>query len=116
MNRIRWIDNAKGIAILLIIIGHTSTKLSGFWNFQFVYGIHLVVFFLLSGYTFKKKTLTEEWINSKFKRLMVPYFYTCIAILFTDIITIWVNRLFLTCIIIDLTRLLKAENRPFCHK
>ena len=86
MNRIRWIDNAKGIAILLIIIGHTSTKLSGFWNFQFVYGIHLVVFFLLSGYNFKKKTLTEEWINSKFKRLMVPYFYTCIAILFTDII------------------------------
>ena len=44
-----WIDNAKGIAILLVIIGHVSGGLKGLWDFNFVYGIHLVVFFLLSG-------------------------------------------------------------------
>lgn len=31
-----WIDNAKGIAILLVIVGHVSGKLEGLWNFSFV--------------------------------------------------------------------------------
>lgn len=83
--REKWIDNAKGIAILLVIIGHVSTSLEGLWNFGFVYGIHLVMFFLLSGYTLKKKELTREFINQKFSRLMRPYFYTCFAIILTDI-------------------------------
>lgn len=87
--RKKWIDSAKGIAILLVIIGHTSNNLKGFWNFKFVYGIHLVMFFLLSGYTLKKKTVTREFINQKFRRLMLPYFYTCIAIIITDIFNSW---------------------------
>lgn len=84
-DRQKWIDNAKGIAILLVIIGHVSGGLSGV-SFQFVYGIHLTMFFLLSGYTLKTKVLTQEYVNIKFRRLMVPYFYTCFAILITDVI------------------------------
>ena len=42
-----WIDNAKGIAILLIIIGHTGLGLTGFVNMLWVFGVHLVMFFLL---------------------------------------------------------------------
>lgn len=80
-----WIDNAKGIAILLIIIGHVSGDLTGLWSFQFVYGIHLVMFFLIAGYTLKKKPFTIDYVNSRFSRLMVPYFYTCIAILVMDV-------------------------------
>ena len=87
--REKWIDNAKGIAILLVILGHVSGELKGVWNFQFVYGIHLVVFFLLSGYTFKKKNLTKDFINKKFVRLMIPYFYTCLAILIADAFNSW---------------------------
>ena len=83
--REKWIDNAKGIAIFLVIFGHVSTNLEGLWNFKFVYGIHLVMFFLLSGYTLKKKELTREFVNQKFNRLMRPYFYTCFAIIITDI-------------------------------
>ena len=45
--REKWIDNAKGISILLVIIGHVSGDLSGIWNFDFVYGIHLTMFFIL---------------------------------------------------------------------
>lgn len=84
--RIKWIDNAKGIAILLVIIGHVSVGLQGLLDFDFVYGIHLVSFFLLSGYTLKKRDITREYINQKFSRLMVPYFVTCFAIIFADII------------------------------
>ncbi len=38
--REKWIDNAKGISMLLVIIGHVSDGLSGIWKFDFVYGIH----------------------------------------------------------------------------
>lgn len=83
--RERWIDNAKGIAILLVITGHVSTELKGFWNFGFVYGIHLVMFFLLSGYTLKERKINRKFVNQKFNRLMLPYFYTCAAIIITDV-------------------------------
>lgn len=68
--REKWIDNAKGIAMLLVIIGHVSEGLTGILNFGWVYGVHLVMFFLLSGYTLKKRPLTREYVNRKFKRLM----------------------------------------------
>ena len=84
--RIQWIDNAKGIAIFLVILGHVSGDLTGIWDFGFVYGIHLVMFFLLSGYLIKKRDITREWINAKFSRLMVPYFLTCFVIIITDVI------------------------------
>lgn len=83
--RIAWIDNAKGIAILLVIIGHTTSNLTGFFSTSFVYGIHLVMFFLLSGYTIRPQKLSREYINTRFRRLMVPYFATCLAILLMDI-------------------------------
>ena len=84
--REKWIDNAKGISILLVIIGHVSGGLSGIWKFDFVYGIHLTMFFILSGFTIKRKKITLELLNKKFEHLMIPYFLTCIAVLFTDVI------------------------------
>ena len=91
--REKWIDRAKGIAMLLVIIGHVSGDLEGVWDFKFVYGIHLVMFFLLSGYTLKKKEITRRFINQRFDRLMVPYFYTCAAIILTDVFnSYYLNR------------------------
>lgn len=86
--REKWIDNAKGIAMLLVIIGHVSGGLTGIMKFNWVYGVHMVMFFILSGYTLKKKDFTIEYINGKFLRLMKPYFYTCIAILVTDVLNV----------------------------
>ena len=83
-SREKWIDNAKGISMLCVILGHISGGLKGSWNFQFVYGFHLVMFFLLSGYTLKRKPLTVDYVNAKFSRLMIPYFYTCLAVMIMD--------------------------------
>lgn len=88
--RLKWIDNAKGIAMLCVIVGHVSGGLEKPWSFQFVYGFHLVIFFLLSGYTFKKTNLNKNYVNNKFSRLMVPYFYTCMAIIIMDILNSYV--------------------------
>lgn len=90
--RQKWIDNAKGIAMLCVILGHVNSgRISEFIDLNFVYGFHLVVFFVLSGYTFRKKELSSDYVNAKFKRLMVPYFITCFAILVMDV---W-NSIFL---------------------
>lgn len=89
MKREKWIDNAKGIAILLVILGHVSGQLTGLWNFKFVYGIHLTAFFILSGYTLKKRNISREFLNVKFSRLMVPYFYTCLAVMIMDLFNCW---------------------------
>lgn len=68
--RIGWIDVAKGIAILLVIIGHTLT--SGGEPWRAIFSFHMPLFFILAGYTFKVK----EWgrlAPSSAKRLLLPY-------------------------------------------
>ena len=89
MKREKWIDNSKGLAILIVILGHVSDGLTGYWNLKFVFGVHLVVFFVLSGYTLKKSTISRDFLNAKFSRLMVPYFYTCLAVIIMDMINYW---------------------------
>lgn len=60
--RIKWVDTAKGIAIILVVVGHvvqsyhnvnqytdsTLFNLSG----QFVYSFHMALFMMLSGMLF----------------------------------------------------------------
>ena len=46
--RILWIDIAKAIAILLMVIGHTSIP-HGLSNF--IWAFHMPLFFMASGFT-----------------------------------------------------------------
>lgn len=80
-HRIRWIDIAKGICMLSVILGHMAST-----TFAFTFAYHLPVFFILSGYTLKKKKLTKEYLHGKFSSLMTPYFLTCLGIMTADII------------------------------
>ena len=81
-----WIDAAKAIAMILIVLGHVGIPDDGGFSFQFVHGFHLVVFFILSGYTFKIGPLTNSYLSQKFKRLMTPYFITCVFVLIFDVL------------------------------
>lgn len=83
--RIKWIDATKGLAILCVILGHMGgINIAGI-SPHFVYAFHLPAFFILSGYTLKRKELDIDYINRKFDRLMNPYFLTCFAIMIMDI-------------------------------
>ena len=44
LNRVGWIDVAKGIAIVLVIIGHTVQFGGGTRNF--IFSFHMPLFFL----------------------------------------------------------------------
>ncbi len=73
-------DIAKGIAILLVVIGHFIPANAPGWYegfIRFFYHFHMPVFFVIAGYFYARSTkqLTyKELIKAKFERLMVPYF------------------------------------------
>lgn len=79
--RIKWIDVAKGICMISVIMGHLGVEKINY----VVYAYHLSLFFILSGYTMKKTAINKDYLNKKFKVLMLPYFVTCICIILMDI-------------------------------
>jgi len=63
------LDQMKGVGIILMLIGHLFIPYLG----RFIYSFHMPLFFLVSGYLFRKKP-NFEMFWSLFKRLMIPYF------------------------------------------
>ena len=69
--RIEYIDVAKGITILLVIVGHVEELPSPIKSI--IYSFHMPIFFLLSGYFFKKESLSVA-TKKMFRSLIIPYF------------------------------------------
>lgn len=69
--RIDWIDMAKGLAMLLIILSHTNKP----EIYERIYTpIFLTVLFFLSGYTFNIRNSFKEFFINKVKTLVIPLF------------------------------------------
>ena len=70
--RIEWIDEAKGIGIVLVMLGHCYLH----WKFCFwFYAFHMPLFFTLSGYTFSGKGKFADYLKKKARTLLVPYIF-----------------------------------------
>ena len=69
--RSETISIAKGLGIILMIIGHSGCPE---WMFYFIYLFHMPLFFFLSGYCFKEKYLDDKktFIKHRLKGLYVP--------------------------------------------
>lgn len=74
--RLDWIDIAKGIAIILVIVGHTVPNPSPLRHA--IFSFHMPVFFILAGYTFRPKAW-RELLNGSVSRLLVPYVVLALA-------------------------------------
>lgn len=91
--RIRYIDMAKGICILLVVLGHELT-----WNDAaryFIYSFHIPMFFVLSGVTMR---LTNECAKNKkdfmkknLTGILYPYVIVSILYFLWDIINWFVS-------------------------
>ena len=71
VNRNQWMDVAKGITILLMILGHAAIPepLS-----NFIYSFHMPLFFIASGWmTNWDKYSINEFAIRKVKSLAVPF-------------------------------------------
>jgi fucose 4-O-acetylase-like acetyltransferase len=101
--REKWIDLAKCIAILIVIMNHTTVRIP---VVSFVGGMFFVpVFFMLSGYTCRER---EEdlscFLRRKAKRLLLPYVganvllvaFFCVKELLTGTadMAVWGQRIF----------------------
>lgn len=79
--RLTWLDMAKGVAIILVIMGHRGfiTKPTQVWLSSF----HLPLFFLASGFLMatKKEHLCspKTFIIRKIRTLLIPYFAFSLA-------------------------------------
>ena len=76
MKRLLWMDSAKALGIILVVLGHVPSTFEYRWV---IYLFHMPLFFVLSGYLFKLATPREELVRS-FKSLMVPYFIYSFAL------------------------------------
>lgn len=74
--RLDWLDIAKGIAILLVIVGHTVNNPSIIR--QVIFSFHMPLFFILAGYTFRIKPW-GELLKTSCARLLVPYFLVALS-------------------------------------
>ena len=83
MKRLEYIDLAKGVMILLVVIGHLNDcHVSGSVHdklFTFIYSFHMCLFFLLSGFVMAltKHKLQEQsykkWLWKKVQTLFIPF-------------------------------------------
>jgi fucose 4-O-acetylase-like acetyltransferase len=85
--RVGALDLYRGLAILLVVLGHlfpSPVRREWPWTvvvYRFVYDFHMPLFFLLSGYLFHRKTLAgaaslSGWLSmlrGKARTLLVPY-------------------------------------------
>ena len=69
--RIEWIDIAKGIGILLVLIAHAIDTMTYVWNMITLF--HMPLFYIISGYCYKKKERWLEYFKNKIIKLYVPY-------------------------------------------
>ncbi|MBM7661608.1 fucose 4-O-acetylase-like acetyltransferase [Bacillus mesophilus] len=65
MNRLKWMDIAKGIGIILVVLGHSIPQIA-----IYIYWFHMPLFFFLSGYLHKQK---GDFVSKKVASLLVPY-------------------------------------------
>lgn len=70
--RCRWVDVAKGISIILIVLGHIYTDPI---LRKPIYAFHVPIFFFLAGVVEKnKKMIFKDKAFKDFKAIMLPYY------------------------------------------
>lgn len=64
-------DIAKGIAIILVIVGHGHCI--SHLTLSFIYSFHMPLFFIIAGYFYHERGIKDS-VRKDFRRLMIPYF------------------------------------------
>lgn len=68
--RVAELDIAKGVAIFLVVLGHTQIPT---WTKDIFYPFHLPLFFLVSGYLLNTKANIWSFTKGRIYRLIIPY-------------------------------------------
>lgn len=80
--RLQWADAARGIAIMLVILGHTCPPP---YTAAFIYAFHMPLFFLLSGLFMQEDMSWRSWWQKRVRTLLVPFVIFNIVLLVSDL-------------------------------
>lgn len=116
--RLDWLDAARGIGIVLVVIGHElrAQMAAGVappgwqapvWDAA-IYAFHMPLFFVLSGMTFVGSALTRPWpvlLRSRLQTLVYPYIlWSVVSVLLSYMATGNVNHPMTPAAIADIWR------------
>jgi fucose 4-O-acetylase-like acetyltransferase len=83
--RIEYLDIARGIGILLVVLGHNDfAALSPFFH-KVIYSFHIPLFFFLSGYFINTSISFFEYSRRRFHAVLKPYLFTIALIYFVSV-------------------------------
>jgi fucose 4-O-acetylase-like acetyltransferase len=75
-----WLDIAKGIAIILVVVGHSAS-----FDVSPIYWFHMPAFFIISGFLYKPLSNRNDikgWLIKRGKQLLIPYLFFLLLITF----------------------------------
>ena len=80
--RLDFIDTARGLSILAVIIGHIISKQAPLLENinAFLYAFHLPLFFIISGFLFKADSSPKGFLLKKVKAYGIPYVFCSVVI------------------------------------
>lgn len=80
IKRVQYIDIAKGIGILLVVMGHNDMNFYHPLLHRFIYAFHMALFFFLSGVFFKTERKFSEIFKRRFNSLIKPLIFIILLI------------------------------------
>jgi fucose 4-O-acetylase-like acetyltransferase len=83
--RIEYLDIARGIGILLVVLGHNDFEAISVFVHQVIYSFHIPLFFFLSGYFINISIPFFDFFKKRFSSLLKPYFFIIFLIYFTSV-------------------------------
>jgi fucose 4-O-acetylase-like acetyltransferase len=92
--RIEWIDIAKGIGIMLVVIGHLISRDS--YLGQFIGSFHMPLFFLLSGMCFRPEKYPTflPFLKKRVNQLLIPLLLFNLIIFLVDYLCFGFDKAF----------------------
>lgn len=85
--RLQWLDIAKALAIILMVVGHTSIPVP---ISNFIWSFHMPLFFIASGWTTNwEKYGLMDFAKGKTRTLLLPFAIYSIIVLVIQILQGW---------------------------
>lgn len=78
--RVQYIDIAKGIGILLVVLGHNDMNAYHPMLHRFIYAFHMALFFFLSGIFFNPDRPFKALFKKRFEGLIKPLIFSILLI------------------------------------
>ena len=76
-----WIDYLRGIGIVLMVIGHVGYASILRPLLKWIFGFHMPLFFVLSGFLFNRQKWADrgfgKFAAARFRNYIIPYFLWC---------------------------------------